>query len=1078
MQKILLLFLTILVSLVHAQEYNSVQLPNTFQHPDNPYYWKNKKPSADYWQQDVHYKIEATIDEKTDILHGKEVLTYWNNSPDTLRYVYFHLYANQAVKGSYLDNLTRANKRNPKFGKYQEKGLGIEILAMQTHGEDLKTEEDNTILKVYLKEALAPGQQVTFNMIFKSFYDYGSIRRRMKAYNSYGKTHYNGAHWYPRIAVYDKKFGWTTDQHLGREFYGDFGTYDVKLNFANDYVVGATGFLLNREEMYPLELWEKLKIENFKDKPWGEKPSVITKREVGKRKVWHFYAENIPDFAFVADPHFRIGEAEWNGKKAYSFAVESHASRWQNAASFTAEVLKVFSTDFGMYGWHKMLVTDARSGMEYPMLTMDGGSDPGYRGLLVHEIGHNWFFGMVNNNETYRPFMDEGFTQFLTAWGMEAIDGENVVQTPTKNWYKKMFYDSVKVRESRVYYGYLRDATLKRDPQLNTHSDGFHGALGQGGGYGHVYYKTATMLYNLQYVLGDELFLDAMKYYFNKWSFAHPYPEDFRESIIEYTKVDLNWFFDQWLETKKSIDYKITSITNTDNLDENSYNITFKRKGRMQMPLDFQVTDKAGNTYDFHIPNNYFEKKTDATILPKWTGWDKLNEEYTTTITLPKTDDKKVGNIDNVVIDPTDRLADINQYNNRLKGNIDWRFDSHTYKFPDRKKYTMFYRPDVWWNAYDGLKIGANLRGSYMGKKHIFSLLAGFNTRFLQANLPQQKAKHYTNGRFYYRFNYKTPLDKIVPFSTVEIHSRFLDGLALNKIEFTKSLPKNVKINFGFKSMIRPEEKGNQYLLYPDEWETQKWNNTVFVGIEHRFRFHKNKAIGVVKANVITAVFSDYQDLRVDLEFKAKEKLGPLDLKGRFYALYRPKNIGANESSLFLAGANPEEMMENKYLRSAGFYPNSWVGSYQAYTNHMHYGGGLNLRGYSGFYNFISDKTLTNYDFAYKGNSGAAVNLEIGFDRMIKWKKVPKFLKPFDLDVYGFVDIGLMTYTDANGIERSLKPRSDAGFGTALTIKKFGPLRGVKPLVIRFDVPFYVSHSSTFDNNFEFRWVLGINRAF
>ncbi len=1083
MQKTLFFLFSFLSVALYAQEYNSVQLPNTFQHKDNPYYWKNKKPFSDYWQQDVHYKIEAQIDEKTDILHGKETLTYWNNSPDTLKFVYFHLYANQAVKGSYMDELTKANNKIPTYGKYQKEGLGIEILSMQTDGVELKTEEDNTILKVYLNEALLPNSNITFDLIFKSFYDNGSLRRRMKAYNSYGKKHYNGAHWYPRIAVYDRKFGWTTDQHLGREFYGDFGTYDVKLDFANDYVVGATGFLLNREEMYPKELWEKLKIENFKDKPWGERPSVITKRIAGKRKVWHFYAENIPDFAFVADPHYRIGVAEWNGKKAYSFAVESHASKWQNAASYTAKILKVFSTDFGMYGWHKMLVMDARAGMEYPMLTMDNGSDPGYRDLLVHEVGHNWFFGMVNNNETYRPFMDEGFTQFLTAWGMEAIDGPNRVRTPSKNWYTKLFDKPISARESEVYYGYMRDATLHRDPALNTHSDGFHGALGHGGGYGHVYYKTAVMLYNLQYTLGDELFLKAMQNYFNEWSFAHPYPEDFRQSMIRFTKVDLNWFFDQWLETTKNIDYKITSIS-IKNAKENTYNITFKRVGRMQMPIDFQVTDKAGNVYDYHIPNTYFEKKTEAKILPKWTGWDKLNEYYTATITLPKVADaktkadKKIGFLDNVVIDPSDRLADINQYNNRLKSNIDWKFDSHTFKYPNRKKYTILYRPDIWWNAYDGIKFGGYMSGSLMRKKYKFSLLLGFNTRLLQANLPFKKAKHFTNGRFYYNFNFSTPLDKIIPFSDVKFRSRYLDGLALNELTFSKELGKNVKISLGFKSMIRPEKTDNNYLLYPKEWETQKWNNTFRIALKHNFRYNKNKAFGTINANAITGVFGDYKDLRINFEFKGKEKLGPLDVSSRFYALYRPKNIGANESSLFLAGANPEEMMENKYVRSAGFYPNSWVGSYSNQTTHAHFGGGLNLRGYAGNAIFVQDSSSFTTNSVYKGNSGAAFNIEVAFDRLIKFKRVPRFLKSFDLDVYTFADVGFMTYTDAKNVERILLPRGDAGLGAAFTIKRFGPLRGIKPLVIRFDVPFFVSNPNASESYFKFRWLIGINRVF
>jgi hypothetical protein len=748
MKKIFLLINICFYFVAFAQNYNPLQLPNTFQHSDNPHYWKNKKPNADYWQQDVYYTIDAVIDEKTDILHGSENLVYWNNSPDTLNFVFFHLYANQAVEGSYLDKLSQANKAKPQFGKYQEQGLGIEILAMQCNGKNLKTTEDNTILKVFLDEPLLPNSAIQFDIQFKTFYDNGTIRRRMKSYNSYGKKHYNGAHWYPRIAVYDRKFGWTTDQHLGREFYGDFGTYDVKLTFANDYIVGATGNLLNENEMLPDSLMQKLKVENFKDKPWGEKPSTIIKREPNNRKTWHFYAENIPDFAFAADPNYRIGVAEWNGIKTYSFVEESHASKWQNAADYAADIIRVFSTDFGMYAWPKMIVADARDGMEYPMLTMDGGAEPSYRSLLVHEIGHNWFYGMVNNNETYRAFMDEGFTQFLTAWGMEALDGENVVEEPVKTIYDKLFHKPTNVRESKVYYGYLRDATLNRDPQLNTHSDGFDGALGHGGGYGHVYYKTAAMLYNLQYVLGDTLFLDAMKHYFNKWSFVHPYPEDFRQSIIEYTHVDLNWFFDQWLETKKNIDFKIASITEVKD-SVNTYQITFKRTGSMQMPLDFQVTDRAKKTYDFHIPNQYFEKETNATVLPTWIGWDKLNKEYTATIHLATAADKRIGQLDNVVIDPSNRLADINQYNNRLKQNVQWKFDAHQYAFPDRQKYTILWLPDIWWNAFDGLKIGASLRGNYMNRKHFFSLYAGVNTRLLQANLPQREAMHFTNGRFF-----------------------------------------------------------------------------------------------------------------------------------------------------------------------------------------------------------------------------------------------------------------------------------------------------------------------------------------
>ena len=145
---------------------------------------------------------------------------------------------------------------------------------------------------------------------------------------------------------------------------------------------------------------------------------MITPYDSTVRKVWRYHAENVHDFAFTADPTYRIGEAEWNGIKCIAMAEEPHASKWQNAAEYCAKTIEAHSTWFGMYAYPKMVVADARDGMEYPMLTLDGGSDPGYRGLFVHEIGHNWFYGMVGTNETYRAMLDEGFTQFLTGWGL------------------------------------------------------------------------------------------------------------------------------------------------------------------------------------------------------------------------------------------------------------------------------------------------------------------------------------------------------------------------------------------------------------------------------------------------------------------------------------------------------------------------------------------------------------------------------------------------------------------------------------------------------------------------------------
>ncbi|MFH1320789.1 MAG: M1 family metallopeptidase, partial [Bacteroidota bacterium] len=661
---LILLLIFTLFSL--AQKYDPLHPPNTYRNTDNPQYWKNRKPHESYWQQDVHYIIKANIDENTDIIDGSLELTYWNNSPDELTHVFFHLYQNAFQPDSYYDNLQKNNNRNPIYGKYEKQKLGTVVEKISIDKKEIKSELDNTILKAFLSQPLKSGESITFYIKFKTYFDIGGVRRRMKTFNSFGYKHYNGVHWYPRIAVYDRKFGWTTDQHLGHEFYGDFGTYDVELSFANNFIVGATGFLVNREEVLPAELRKKLDIKNFADNTWNTPPSVIIPYDSLNRKTWKYHAENVHDFAFTADPTYRIGEAEClpaglssealakreasaqvgQGIKCIALVQEPHASRWQSAAEYTAKIVRVYSEDFGMYVYHKMIVADARDGMEYPMMTLVGGSDPGYRWLFAHEVGHNWFYGQVGNNETYRAALDEGFTQFLTIWFLEKVEGNVIVKLYPKSKYLQRFSKPEKLRESRLYYPYISKATKGITNTLNTHSDDFGGKTYNSGGYRQVYCKAATMLYNLQYVLGDELFLKAMQHYFEQWKICHPYFIDFRNSIIQYTKADLNWFFDQWLETSKTIDYAVKSISPSPALPpvggegdpslekpslskeqevKNEYEITFKRKGGMQMPIDFQVSTQDGNSYQFHIPNTWFVKKTNATVLPKWFGWGNLH---------------------------------------------------------------------------------------------------------------------------------------------------------------------------------------------------------------------------------------------------------------------------------------------------------------------------------------------------------------------------------------------------------------------------------------------------------------------
>ncbi len=1053
MKKTLIIAILLVSTFTYAQEkYNPLAPPNTYQNTDNPNYWKNKMPHKAYWQQDVYYNIKATIDEETDIITATEQLTYTNNSPDELDVVYFHLYQNAFQPESYLDELQSQNGENPKYGKYESQKLGTIIDKMTVNGINVITELDNTILKVYLPTTLKPNMSITFDIKFKTYFDDGDVRRRMAIFNSWGYKHYNGVHWYPRICVYDAKFGWTRDQHLGKEFYGNFGAYDVELDFSSNFVVEATGFLLNREEVLPKELREKLDIKNFKDKTWKSSPSVITPYKKGERKIWKFHAENVHDFAFTADPTYRIGEAWWKDKVCYSLAQEPHASRWQNAAEYAAKCIQVFSEDFGMYTYHKMIVADARDGMEYPMLTLDGGEDPEYRDLLVHEIGHNWFFGQVGNNETYRALLDEGFTQFLTAWGLIKIDGDYLVENKDINKYKAHFETPTKAIDSRVYFAYINDATKYRDPVISTHSDHFDGALGHGGGYRHVYYKTAAMLYNLQYVLGDELFLDAMKHYFATWKIAHPYNEDFRNSIIQYTKVDLNWFFDQWLETTKRIDY---SVKVKDNV------VTFNRKSGMQMPIDFRVIAKNGNTHDYHIPNNWFIKKTDATVLAKWHGWDLLHPEYSTTIDVPS-------GIAEVIIDPTNRLADAYMPDNNSKCNTTYSFDHQLWQYPDWKNYEVKYRPDVWWNNYDGMKVGLNLNGGYMNHHHLIDATVWFNTGTLQKDsiLNPNDYDYYS-----YRLAYNTNLDNITLNSRLKIKSQFIAGLYTNKISIKKSDSKgNNKLTVDFLSLYRT----NGDYLINKAWDLRKMNNRIDVDLEHNYKYgYGNGKLNLELRSSSLGSAYDYNTL--SLSAKNNNKVEKLKITTRAFFQIGTGSNWAEESKLGLAGANNEELMNSKFTQADGFVTSDDM-NYAYTTNHFHSGGGLNLRGYTGYLapEFNADSTIASFN--YNGTSGGAFNTEIDFTAYL-----PYSIRRNNISSYLFADAGIITseqLTKENYKESFSDLRVDAGIGFTYTFRNFGPLEMVNPLVIRFDMPLFLNRAPASDDDFvQMRWLIGINRA-
>ena len=1059
---------------------NTFTTPNTYRFASNKNYWKNRTPSAGYWQQDVHYKIQAEIIDSLNIIDCKSYeLTYWNNSPFDLKELFFHLNENAFQPGSHYHNLNTNNDVKTTFGKYEEKGLGTTVENLQVNKKAVRIELDNTILKVFLNEPLKSGDSIVVTCSFKTYWDSGTMRRRNKIFESFNVKHFDGVHWYPILAVYDAKFGWTTDQHLDKEFYANFGTFDVALTFPQEYIVEATGNLVNSKEVMPDSLRAKLDIKNFAKKPFNEAPSIIIPKVKGKKKTWIYHAENVHNFAFTADPTYRIGEQEWKNIKVITLVQEPHASKWLESGWFTKEVIRVYSEDFGMYAWPKIIVADAKDGMEYPMLTLDNGTYPQHQGLLAHEVGHMWFYGMVGSNETYRASLDEGFTQFLTVWSMDKILGKIRAKIGPNKYYDK-FLDSSDTRYENLYYPYINHVVEAYDEPLNTHSSGFNGALRHSGNYGLVYYKTGVMLYNLKYVLGDTLFLKAMKHYFNKWKFAHPYPEDFRQAIIEYTQTDLNWFFDQWLETTKYIDYSIDKVKmkKEESSGQKQYEITFRRIGRMQMPIDFTVTTKDNKTYRYYIPNTWFVKdSTKQKVLPKWYGWDLLHPTYKATVILPSS-------IKTVTIDPSKTLADVDLTNNKW-GNHGIRTAQFDHRVPNIARWDKqrnFLRPDVWYNSVDGMQLGLHAEGNYFGKYNYSATVWGNTT------MGHWDGITYTKKYIPIAFNLsgKAATNRFWKQSYVYDNISYYGGVSTVKLGFEKIFrkqdqrnPKYSKLFFNVKSLYNFDNY-NQYLLNPEMWGIGSYksgliNNSINLGYFKNY-FYKNGS-GELTFNVRTPfINSSYNYSYMNINSFNSLTLSKFEIRSRMFGQMGYSLSYPRESALMLSGANSEDMLDNKYTRARGMVPTNWLG-FGAATNHFQYGGGLNLRGYNGYYAVENHKQNGNDSLftGYYSNSGASWNIEVDFDKFIKIK--PKgFTKNLKLDTYLFSDMGLLVFQKTDNSYLPGRFRIDVGLGTALTIK-FSPYQ-INPLVIRFDMPFFLNAPPAGEQNFQFRYVVGVNRAF
>ncbi len=582
---------------------------------------------VNYWQQKVEYQMNINMDVNTNQFTGTQKLTYHNNSPDTLTKVYYHLYFNAFQPGSMMDirslTIEDADPRvSDRIHYLKEDEIGyLKITSLKQDGKALNSETEETILTVTLAKLILPGGKAVFEMEFN-----GQVPlqiRRSGRDNAEG-IEYSMAQWFPKMAEYDVD-GWHPDPYIGREFYGVWGDFDVKIAIDSAYTVAASGILQNPQEIGHGYAKAEQKV----------------KRPSGSKIIYHFKAENVHDFVWAADTDYThtITQVPDGPELHFFYQTDTLAENWQRLPEFTVQAFQYMNKNFGKYPYAKYsVIQGGDGGMEYPMATLITGhrTMSSLIGVTVHELIHSWYQGVLATNESLYPWMDEGFTSYASNRVMASFFGEE--GNPNTG----------------SYAGYFALAKSGKEEPLITHAD--HYNTNQAYGLA-SYSKGAVFLDQLSYIVGQETFDKGMRRYFGEWKFKHPDASTFIRVMEKESDMILDWYLEYFVYTTRTIDYAVKSVEENGNHTD----VLLERIGLMPMPQDVMVTYKDGSRELFYIPMQIMwgEKKNETdikrTVLQDW-PW--VYPTYM--MSIPKS----VSQIKSIEIDSSKRMADTDRTNN------------------------------------------------------------------------------------------------------------------------------------------------------------------------------------------------------------------------------------------------------------------------------------------------------------------------------------------------------------------------------------------------------------------------------
>jgi aminopeptidase N len=996
-----------------------------------------------YWQQNVHYTIEASLDPAEHTIDGREEIVYINNSPDRLNTVIFRLYWNAFRPGSHARQFMQQNKQYYQFDT--SGGMNVKQIAILEGGREIFPvfTIDNTLMEVLLPSPLLPGDTIRFGVGFV-----GSIPGEVTRAGHEGRD-YSIAQWYPQIATYDR-YGWDRSQYLlAFEFHNEFATFDVSVTLPRSFTLGYSGNLLNPEEVYPESVRTRLqeasempgtvRIADYSEAEWTTGDSDLV--------TWKFHSDCANDFAWSANEHYIWDVAHWSSPSSdrtvavHALYFDDVAGYWKDAPQFGAHALGLFSTRFGMFPYENMFLVESGEGggMEYPGLTFIGHYGDEYThdlyGVIAHEIAHNWSPMMMGTNETMFPFMDEGFATFMTGVAMEAYYGRYHNAATFSAWYHRLLRFPEDDVRNQMQLSYLTTATTGHEEPLSTPGYRFTEAHSPG----QAYSKMGSVLLMLQYVLGDSVFDEVMREYNHRWKFKHPYPDDFIAVAQEVSgRRDLRWFFNQWIDRTYTCDYGIGGLEYETVKDHSRTafrtRLRLHRIGEAIMPLDVHVSLEDGGETVVDIP------------VERWMNAETCVDTF---VVLPSPPQR-------AEINPDGRIADINRLNN-VTGlpPVDLGFDNTFYEATPQDAYALKWRPSIWYTDEGGWNAGYRLRGSYLEDMYGVRFYHLFNFRDRTMN---------------YDLSLTHNAWKVSPLTTLTARVWRMEGRKGVSVGFSKgfrralSIPPyhTVSVRYGYVQADNPE-----YLLLPDTWQ-QGGLHRMTAGYNYTNRGSYWRTSAAVTFEASTSLFSesDFLYTKRSIEVKAD-----FDMPGRWIMALRYFNgIGSGDipgqTRYYFANASPLEQLDSPLLRSKGVIPTTL-------RDHAIAPGGGLMRGY--------------VDQFRTGDKMEAINAEARFGSLIPFfrPRIPVLSSLMDqLKTTFFLDAGRIVRQD----ETLWKARFeiDCGFGVQLnSLRRLFGVLGQSDLftdigleTIRFDVPLYVSAPLPDEAKLKFRWVLTMTRAF